>query len=84
MLNVYKIPAKEYQVVDHSEADEISVSKILFWIYLEYVPLILRNYKKLNRMKVVRFKISSFPNAQYFLGTAGQQFSSKGRSFPVI
>ena len=26
MLNVYKIPAKEHQVVDHPEADEISVS----------------------------------------------------------
>ena len=25
-LNVYKIPAKEHQVVDHSDADEISVS----------------------------------------------------------
>ena len=66
-----KIPAKEHQVVDHSEADEISFSQVLFWKYLEYVPLILRNYKKQNRMKIVGFKISSFSSTQYFLGTAG-------------
>ena len=71
MLNVYKIPAKEHQVVDHSEADEISVSQVLFWKYLEYVPLILRNHKKLNSIKIVGFKTSSFSSTQYFLGTAG-------------
>ena len=38
---------KEHQVVDRSAADEISVFKILFWKYLEYVTLILCNYKKL-------------------------------------
>ena len=65
-LNVYKISAKEYQVVDRWDADEISASKIIFWKYLQYVPVILRNYKKLNRMKIVRFKISSFASAQYF------------------
>ena len=30
MLNVYKIPASEHQVVDSWAADEISVSEILF------------------------------------------------------
>ena len=29
-LNLYKIPSKQHQVVDYSDADEISVSKILF------------------------------------------------------
>ena len=45
-LNLYKIPSKQHQVVDYSDADEISVSKILFWKYLDNVPIILRNYKK--------------------------------------
>ena len=62
-LNGHKIPAKENQVVDRRDADEISVSKTLFLKYLEYVPLILHNYKKLNRMKIVRFTISSFSSA---------------------
>ena len=57
---VYKIPAKEHEVVDHWPADEISILKILFWKYLEYVPLILSNYKRLRRLKIVRFTISSF------------------------
>ena len=65
--NIYKILAKEHQVVDRGAADEISLSQILFWKYLEYVPLILRNYKKLNRAKTFRFTISSFLSAQYFL-----------------
>ena len=38
--------------------------------YLEYVPLMLRNYRKLNRPKIVRFKVSSFLRDQYFLVTA--------------
>ena len=57
---VYKIPAKEHEVVDHWPADEISILKILFWKYLEYVPLILSNYEKPKRTKIVRFTISSF------------------------
>ena len=44
-LNVYNIPAKQHQGVDWSAAYEISVLEILFWKYLEYVPLILSNYK---------------------------------------
>ena len=39
-LNVYKISEKEHQVSDRWVTDEISVFKILFWKYLEYVPLI--------------------------------------------
>ena len=49
--------------------DEISVSKMLFSKYLEYVPLILRNYKKLKRKKIVKFKISFILSAQYILVT---------------
>ena len=64
MLNVYEIPAKEHQVVDSCAADEISVSEILFGKYLEYVPLILRNYKNVKRIKVVRFTISSILRGQ--------------------
>ena len=41
MLNVYKILAKDQQVVDSWAADEISVLEILFWKYLQYFPLIL-------------------------------------------
>ena len=39
-LNVYKISGKEYQVVDIRVTDEMSASELLFWKYLEYVPLI--------------------------------------------
>ena len=59
-LNVDKIPAKKHQVVDRWAADEISVLEILFSKYLEYVLLILRNYKKLKRTNFFRFTISSF------------------------
>ena len=45
-LNVYKIPAKEHYVCDRWVANEISVFKILFSKYLEYVPLILCNCKQ--------------------------------------
>ena len=62
-LNVYKIRAKKHQVVDHRDANEISVSEILSWKYLEYPPVILPNYKKLKRTKIVKFKISSFLSA---------------------
>ena len=59
-FNVYKIPAKEHQGANRQDAEEISVSQILFWKYLEYVPLILNSYKKLNNSKIVGFKSSSF------------------------
>ena len=62
-LNVYKISAKEQQVIDRSGAYEISVLQILSWKCLEYVPLILRNYKKLKSTKIVIFPTSSFLNA---------------------
>ena len=71
-LIVYKIPAKEHQVVDHWKTDEISVLEILFWKYLEDVPLILRIYEQLNMPKIARFKLFSFLSTQYFLGPAGQ------------
>ena len=71
-VNVYNISAKEHQVVDCWDADEISVLEILFWKYLEYVALILRNYKKLSTTKSFKFTISSFLNAQLFLVTAAQ------------
>ena len=62
-LNLWKISAKEPQVIDGRDANEISVSLILFSTYLEYVPQILRSYKKLNKVKIVRFKFSSFLSA---------------------
>ena len=40
MLNVYKIPRKERQVVDFSVTDEILASEILFWKYLIDVPVV--------------------------------------------
>ena len=42
-LNVYKISAKEHQGIDCSTAYEIRVLEILFWKYLEYVLVMLRN-----------------------------------------
>ena len=72
ILNVYKISAKEHQVVDRLIADEISVSSIFFWNYLEYVPKIKRSYQKRKWTKIVTFKISSFLSAQYLLVAAGQ------------
>ena len=72
MLNAYKIPAKEHQVVHHWTADKISVSEILFWKYLENVPLILRNYKRLKRTNIARLIIYSFLSAQYLLVTRTQ------------
>ena len=64
-LNVYKIPAKEHKVVDRWAADEISISQIMFWKYLEYIPLILRNSKKVKRTKIFIFTISSFLSGRY-------------------
>ena len=59
MLNVYKVPTKEHQVVYSGAVDEISVLETLLWKYLEYVALILRNYKKLKSRKINRSNISS-------------------------
>ena len=71
-MDVNKIPAKEHQVVDHGDVDQTSVSETLFSKYLENDPLILCHYKKLNRRKIIRFKISFCLSAQYFLETAPQ------------
>ena len=59
MLNVYKAPTKEHQVVYSGAVDEISVLQTLLWKYLEYVALILCNYKKLKSRKINRSNISS-------------------------
>ena len=59
MLNVYKAPTKEHQVVYSGAVGEISVLQTLLWKYLEYVALILRNYKKLKSRKINRSNISS-------------------------
>ena len=37
---------QKHQVVEESAVAEISVLETLAWKYLEYVPLILGNYKK--------------------------------------
>ena len=58
--------------IDRGAADEISVSKILFWQYLEYVHLILHNLKKLKRTTIVIFTISSFLSLQYFSVTTAE------------
>ena len=58
-MNVYQISAKEHQVVHRWDADEISVSETLFSKYSEYIPQILRNYKKLKGTKNFEFKFSS-------------------------
>ena len=63
-IYIYIIPAKEHQVVDRSGGEEILISETLFWKYLEYVHLILQNYKKL-KAKVVRYTLSSFLGAKY-------------------
>ena len=68
-LNVYKVSAKEHQVVHSWDVDEILVCEILFGKYLKYVPLILKNYKKQKRTKIVRFTYSSILSAQQILVT---------------
>ena len=60
MLNVYRIPAKEDQVVESSAADKISLLKTFFWKYLEDFHLILRDYKKLKSTEINRFTIYYF------------------------
>ena len=44
-VDVYKILAKVHQRVYRPVGSEILVSEILFWKYLEYVPIILCNDK---------------------------------------
>ena len=83
-LNLYKIPAKEHQVVGHVAADQISISEILFWKYSECLPITLRNYKKLKRRQIVRFTIFSFLSAQHALVTTAETFSEKRRTVPLI
>ena len=60
---MYKILEKEHQEIVRA-ADKISVSKMLFSKYLEYVPLILSNNKKLKSKKIAKFKIYSNLSAQ--------------------
>ena len=44
-IYIYIITSKENQVVDCSGAEEILISETLLWKYLQYVHLILQNYK---------------------------------------
>ena len=64
-FNVCKSPAKEDQLVDRWDADEIEMKGIVFYKYLQCLPLILRNSKKLNMAKIVIFTISYFWTAQH-------------------
>ena len=63
-LNIYKFPRKEHQVVDFWVSDQLAAWKILFRKYLEYVPLIKHNYKKLKMPKFLWFTICSIFNGQ--------------------
>ena len=67
-LNIFKIPAKEHDLVLRWTGDEISVLKILFCKYLKYVPLILLHFKKLKTTKVLRYNFFLFwaPNKTYW------------------
>ena len=78
MLNVYKIPETEHPVVDAWAADETSVWETLFWKYSEYVAQILRNYKKLNRTKIVEVNLFfNFKCAIIFSGNCRIIFRKK-------
>ena len=55
-----------------SSTDEMSVSEIFFWKHLQYVPLILHNYRKGKRAKIVIFKSSFFLSAQHILVTIAE------------
>ena len=44
--------------------DQVSLSEILLWKYLEYDTLILRNCKKLKRKERVKIKNSSILSVQ--------------------
>ena len=74
-LSVYKISTKEHQIVDPSGTYVISVEEVLFWKYLEFVPVILCNYKKLKRTQILILTASSILNAQCILMiTADEKF----------
>ena len=64
---------QKHQVVGPSGAYEISFDEILFWKYLEFVPIILCNYKELKMAKFFKFIASSFPNSQCVLVTTAEQ-----------
>ena len=59
-FNVNKVLVKKHQVVHRWAADEMSFSKILFCKYLEYVSLILPDFKKPKTAKIIWFTTSSF------------------------
>ena len=63
MLNVYKTIVKDQEALDSWATDEISVAEIPFWKYLEYVPVIFCNCKKIKRRKTVGSTISRFLSA---------------------
>ena len=71
-LNVYKTAAKEHQVVNRWAAHEIPDSEILFWKYLQNIPLTSCNYKRLKRTKIAIFIISCFLSAQNVLVTTAE------------
>ena len=81
-MNVYKSRAKVHQVVYRSTVVKILISEILFWKYLEYVPLTTRNYKELKRTKIVIFTISSFLSVQYALVTTADNFQKNEEMSP--
>ena len=58
-LNVYKVLSNEHQGDDSWAEYQTSVSEILFWKYLKYVPLILPNSKRVKKTKIAIFKIFS-------------------------
>ena len=58
--------------------------RIYYTIYLEFVSLILDNYKKLKRTKLFIFTTSSFLNAQYILVPTTEKIAEKRRSIPVV
>ena len=64
MPSMYLVPAKEHLVVDSLTVGEISVSKIFFCKYLEYVPIILLHLEILTTANSTRRKISSILSTQ--------------------
>ena len=61
-LDVYKTISNELQADDSWAKYQMSVSEILFWKYLKYVPLILPNCKRLKKTKIATYKIFSYFN----------------------
>ena len=47
-LNIYKIIRKEHQIVFFTVTHEIATSETPLWKYLEHIPLVQDNYKKLK------------------------------------